>query len=850
MWDTNSRFTAQTSAWCGMATVSGTGFLSKVSTSTSGSTSGFRQNDPGLKKWQSLSHLAPEGATRSFPPCPGAELRAARGESSFRQAEAVQCLQDTHERLDTQLDRLRTRNSQLSYNITTAKLLDMKHKQLSEAMSTLEQKKEAAELSQFEKSRQRGELHEKVLQLEKDLLQMRSTLDRGGNDQPTERTPGSLSRSLPMSQEDFNRQEMQKVDTELYKLREALRDAEVRAKTQEEERNQALRKLQTSTETQRTLLNQIEEMNQRFNHTKQNHSEVQEQLSEANNKISQACLEKAILSTQVLKLEDDIKELKAKLTRPLDHLIQEKADLHQRVQVLELQLKKAQQSSEGREVLVIQADTEEKSKALGEVKSFKWTLVSLRQVNIKLTSELEMIQQKLKTSQSQLQEITAERVINSKQVTDLETECSQLIREKEELSKMNEGRHEELTEMKKKCCQFRKSVEVLELEKLKLQDQCLSLEAEVLQKEEKLHLQEEEYQKQDAMRVQSTEELQAVAAHWTDKWQQVALTLQSTQEELEKLKKNNSTTELQEEAVHLASEIEKLKKEGQKDKEEIENLLQHKATMETVLTRAKKESDSLLRVELDACKQELELERSRSQALLHRYKDKGKALILFVMGATIRLPEQPKQIPSESRRTNQLQQEKTLAVQKIQTLRQLHLVKDEKPSVEDRKDKSVSPVILETAQQRRMVTEQLKNLFKEREGKEVGQADNRSAAAQTEASSPQDWTPTSKVTRIAADRKSWQQGSGLMPVFEEDEESSDWPEGEEGKPAEENFRNRSQQVMTMSAEISNLKAKNVKLLQDGINLQQKRLPSLYPDGIFLAELVDICSPDEDEEEGK
>lgn len=31
-------------------------------------------------------------------------------------------------------------------------------------------------------------------------------------------------------------------------------------------------------------------MNQRLSHTRQNHSEVQEQLSEANNKISQACL--------------------------------------------------------------------------------------------------------------------------------------------------------------------------------------------------------------------------------------------------------------------------------------------------------------------------------------------------------------------------------------------------------------------------------------------------------------------------------------------------------------------------------------------------------------------------------
>ncbi|XP_044048906.1 trichohyalin-like isoform X2 [Siniperca chuatsi] len=983
MWDTKSRFTAQTSAWCDMATVSGTEFLSKVSTSTSGSTGGFRQNDPGLRKWQSLSHLALEGATRSFPPCPGAELRATRGESSFRQTEVVQCLQDAHERLNTQLDWLSTRNSQLSYNITTAKLLDMKNK-LSEVMTALEQEKEAAELSQFEKSRQRGELREKVLQLEKDLQQMRSILDRGNSYQPTEKTPRSLSRSLPMSQEDFNRQERQKVDTELYKLREALREAEARAKTQEEERNQALQKLQASTEIQRRLLNQIEEMNQRLSHTRQNHSEVQEQLSEANNTISQACLEKAILSTQVLKLEDDIKELKAKVTGPLsdkDHLIQEKADLHQRAQVLELQLKRAQQGSEGCEVLVIQSHNNKQDQ---ETVLMKEESKALREVNEKLTCELEMIKQKLKTSQSLLQEVTAERVINSKQITDLEAECTQLIREKEELlSKMNEDRHEELTEIKEKCCQLGESVEVLELEKLKLQNQCLSLEAEVLEKEEKLHLQEEEYRKQDAVRVQSIEELQVVATHWTEKWQKVALTLQSTQEELEKLKKNNSTEELQVESVHLASEIEKLKKEGQKDKEEIENLLQHKANVETVLTRAKRESDSLLRVELDACKQELELERSRSQALLHRYKDKGgeavqtqdkqtetdlsessllweppsdsqssqnKSPQVCIQSSEVqrlkqKLTEREKelrekeealksleglremekneaqlkisalelkasedgqddggqadvsttnslraQLEESRRRVNRLQQEKTLAVQKIQTLRQLYLGKDEKPSVEGRKDKTVCPVILETDQQRRMVTEQLKSLFKEREGKEVGKVDNRSAAAQTGASTLQDWTPTSKIIRSAVDRRSWQQGSGLMPVFEEDEESSDWPGGEEGKPAEEThaketFPNQSQQMSTMSAELSNLKAKKVNLLQatlrckqpiqdrppkakklsdkssdveganlyhcsDETDLQQKRPPSLYPDGIFLAELVDICSPDEDEEGGK
>ncbi|XP_078112365.1 uncharacterized protein LOC144521686 [Sander vitreus] len=456
--------------------------LERVSTaSTSGSTGGFRQDDPGLRKWQSLSHLSPEGAPRPFPPSPGKELRAARGESSFRQAEGVQWLQAAHECLDTQLDQLRTRNSQLSYNITTAQLLDMKRK------------------------------------------------------------------------------ERQKVDTELCKLREALRDAETRAKTHEQERNQALQKLQTSTETQRALLNQVEDMNRK----RQNHSEVQEQLSEANNKISQACLEKALLSTQVLKLGHNIKELKAKLTGALsdkDCLIQEKADLHQRAQVLERQLQRAQQGSEG-------CDTESHNKQDQETVLMKGEFKALKEVNEKLSFELEMIEQKLKTSQSQLQEVTAERDTNSKQITDLEAERSQLITEKEKLlSKINECGHEELTEMKEKCPQLRQSVAVLVLEKQKLQDQCLCLEAEVLEKEEKLHLQDRQHQEKDAVSIQSIEELKAVASHWAEKWQKVALTLQSTQEELEELKKNNSRNELQVETEHLETEIEKLQKEGQKSR--------------------------------------------------------------------------------------------------------------------------------------------------------------------------------------------------------------------------------------------------------------------------------------------
>lgn len=50
------------------------------------------------------------------------------------------------------------------------------------------------------------------------------------------------------------------------------------------------------------------------------------------------------------------------------------------------------------------------------------------------------------------------------------------------------------------------------------------------------------------------------------------------------------------------------------------------------------------------------------------------------------------------------------------------------------------------------------------------------------------------------ERRGWHQGSGLMPVFEEDEESNDWPGNEEKEAAEEaqaetNIHSQSLQVV-------------------------------------------------------
>lgn len=81
-----------------------------------------------MRRWQSLSCLAPKGASRSFNQSPGSELRAALEESSIRRAELVQMLREAHEHLDSQTDLVRAKDTQLQHSLTTAQLLDMKHK--------------------------------------------------------------------------------------------------------------------------------------------------------------------------------------------------------------------------------------------------------------------------------------------------------------------------------------------------------------------------------------------------------------------------------------------------------------------------------------------------------------------------------------------------------------------------------------------------------------------------------------------------------------------------------------------------------------------------------------------------
>ncbi|XP_029615322.1 myosin heavy chain isoform X2 [Salmo trutta] len=1009
MWDSRSHFKSQSSAWS-LACMTG-GFLSKMSTSTyaNGRDGGFsRQSDPGLgkRRWQSMSRLAPEGAPRSFSPVsPGVELRAALEESGFRRAELVQRLREAHGRLDSQTDLLKNRDTQLQHSSSTAQLLEMKHK-LADAVSALEQEKEAAELSRFEESRRRGELQDKVLQLEMDMLKMRSSLERGSVIKPaaprTNNNP--LSRTLPVTQVDFFREGKQKAERELSRLREALGEAEERAEALETERD--LQQLHTSKEAQRTVLSQTEEVNQRLGHALQTHSELQDQLSEARSKLGQATLERDLLTTKVLRLEDSVEDLKIKLTGAMsdkDRLLQEKADLHQHAQDLKLQLERAQRGREGYTDQVCElsnqlAEAKAQTNRQGqETVQMKQDLLTVTEMNEKMTSELEMVKQRLESSLAQLHELGAERVIHTNQIAALETERSQLIGEKEELTSAigRDGRQEEeVTELRESCCQLSESQDALESENQRLHECCLTLEAELLEKEEGLCQKGEELQRLEAESAQNMEELRGVASHWSGKWQDVAMALQSTQAELEELREKNPGDTLQEEVVRLKVEVERLQTEGQRDKEEIQTLHLHWASKDAELSGVIKDAGSLLKVELDACKQQLELERSRSQALHNRLKVRGNPHILgrgtvetFDKGTETDIPPQTRdeqvsleelgqvsqlnselqrlelevaereqqlrekehalrslerlrdaekteaqikvstlelklinlkeqtggegqcnggqekvqhtdslrsQLEESRRRANQLQQERDQAVQRLQTLRQLHQATGQKAAAGSKKEKTVCvDNIVNQDQQRRLVTEQLKSLFKERE--QLGQVYGRSAGGGGGGGGLQDWAPKSKVIKNSLDtlhsqrkrekelmRK--QQFAGLGPVSEEQEEEDD-PEREveeELTRLREELHSKTHAMSAMTVEISNLKERNENLQKAKLRFQPQiqgldttasnslekttsesgeplllerdvqrgssSPPPRWEDGMFLARQVQIGSPELEGEE--
>ncbi|XP_054897869.1 golgin subfamily A member 6-like protein 7 [Poeciliopsis prolifica] len=643
MWNSRSDFTARSSSWCG------SGFTSRASSGAGA----FRRSDPGLRRWRSMYHLEPESPTKSFSPF-GAEIWAGGGERSFRQAEVLPWLQDAHERLNAKLDRLRTREVTLGYNKTMAQMLNMEQKLLSKTMDAFSQE----EL--FEQSQQCQDLQEKVLKLENELLHMRSSLANVSEDQPTSRLAASHNKSKTPGDEKEN-------PTEEDKLREALREAEARAATLQEERNKALQDLQTSAE-----------------------------------------------------------------------------------------------------------------------------------VNEQLRQELEVMKKHLAESQHQLQELNEEENIKLRQITDQ-------IREKENLlTERNPGGHDALNESTGNNSQRRTSTEDLDLQNQKLQYQCVCLEEKLKDTEKALQMHEKTHQKKDEMRLLRIKDLEDLASHWTEKWQNVALKLQSTQDELEELKRNCTIDTRESESLLRCEQetgsdlVQTLHKDTQTD------LSESSVTPDSTCSRNKSPQLWTQSGEIQRLKQKLseterevsdrehdlrtmerlrEMERAEAQIRLSALELKlmKKASEVCQNGggvhADVSNPASMHEQQDESDETQQLNPP-TLHKHPDQRQRFSHSGgENETLWIEDKKNKTICLVDQEVAQQRRMVTEQLKSLFKEQEGKEARFADAQSVA-QSGSSSTQDWTPTSLVIRAAADRRSRQPGSALMPVLEEDEENGDWSGGD------------------------------------------------------------------------
>ncbi|XP_051548132.1 myosin-9-like [Myxocyprinus asiaticus] len=750
-WDSRSLLKAQASAWSCLG-LSGSSYQPKISSSQCAQK---HRDYLSMSKWSSASRLAPEGAPRSHTSTEELGLRAAQEESTMRRADLVQKLREAKVHLDTQTDLRKSRENQLQQSQSVSHFMELKHKQLSEAVSALEQDKEAAELSRFEESRRHGELQDKILQLEMDILKMRSNLER--------RTPPAspnlknpLSRTLPITKDDSLRQGQKHAEEEIKKLREALRDAEERTDDLKYEKDDVLRQLHSSKEGQQEALNQADVLKQRLSSSEQVQIELEDQVNESRSHLGQMELERDLLSTKMRRLEDSLDDMKAMLSAALmdkDHLIQEKAELHQRVQALELQLQREQKGKQGFNEQVCELHSE-----LSQAKSqanrqkmdtilLKEELLSIKELNEKLSSDLNKATERLQVTLNQLHELEAEKLIQTNQITALETERLQLIGEKEALRKnVDDGNQDEIKELKVRCYQNRELQDSLEQENKNLQAKCEDLEKRVQVMEAENNNKEEELQRVGAEFEQEKEQLKKVTAHWNERWLDVAMTLTSTQAELEKLKKQQqendkvSLEEMDGELVQVKAELQRVCDMLKIRDTELEKQQQE---LQTACSKASQKSDEVQRLEqiLAEREQELMIRREKAQDLknleIQRETKKAVAQIqissqeqellgnkdlqageeVVTSDCSHQDFESLKAMLKESRsRAEQLEQERDHALQKLHDIRPPQQVKAGTVSPpETRKQKPIGSELVDPNQQRRLITEQLKSLFKERE---------------------------------------------------------------------------------------------------------------------------------------
>ncbi|XP_052453252.1 myosin-9-like [Carassius gibelio] len=872
-----------------------------------------------MTRWSSTSRLAPEGAPRSHSSTEDFELRAALEESSTRRAELTQKLREARGHLDAQTDLLKTTGSQLQHSQSISNVLDMKHKQLSEAVSALEQDKEAAELSRFEESRRRGELHDKVLQLELDMLKMRSDLER----RSPASSPNPLSRTLPAAKDQTLREEQRQAEKEMKKLREALRKAEERTDELEYEKESALRQLrsseelklqlmykteaevsrfdlkstQTFTQRKHEAINQAEELEQSLSSSIQTQKELEDQLNESRSRLGQMELEKDLFSTKTQRLEDNLSDLKIKLSGALmdkDRLVQEKAELHQRVQALDLQLQREQRSRQGFSEQVCELHAElshaksQNDKQKMETMLMKEELLSIKELNEKLSSDLTKATERLQVTLNQLHELEAEKLIQTNQIAALDTERLQLIGEKEELRKtFDDGLHEKMIELGERCCQhryfffgsdpsyffhiYRELQDNLEQENQALHLKCQDLEKKVQISEAGYKHKEEEQQQMRAEFEQEKEELRKLAAHWNERWLDVAMTLCSTQTELNELKSQQQVndkvmskvvdgelvqvkdmlrirdTELEEQLEEQLEELRSAHHQESQQSSEVQRLEQLLAKRDQEI---KEKDQDLKNLEIQRIRQKAEAQIKISALEQEIFGHKGLLSRKEVVSESSPEDlESLKALLKESRRRAEtLEQERDRALHKLQDLEAPRQGKTEKESpLETKKHKPTASDLVDPDQQRRLVTEQLKSLFRERErcGERSPVFTRRSGLVDSRvqnATSTKTWNALDTLNHQGRKTQKLEQELQQGAAKRSSSQISVSQEGikEFGERGGEETAHQSEEPQ------QNNQAKVISLQP---NLQQDKLPLGCSDGTFLARQVELCDPDLEYSEG-
>ncbi|OCT89454.1 putative leucine-rich repeat-containing protein DDB_G0290503 [Xenopus laevis] len=617
------------------------------------------QSSPPISRRNSLSRL-PTSSSEDFSlelplsrrGWSGSEmdLRASLTESAQKRADLVQRLRDTQVKLEGQSEELQQRDKELEFSRAKIELLAVKQKQLETSISQLEKEKGWLEVSRYEDKRQRGELQDRIINLEMEVMKTKSNLEN------LNYTNIFKDQKTPMENDELNR--------ELRTVRENLLYLRNRVKVLEAEKNQAVVELKILREGSQQAFSQTNEANQRVTDTLRAHQDLQEELSNLQLNFNTTSLEKELTSTKIMRLEEKVKDLDLRLNiaqSDRERFLQDKLELNKRNQELSLELERAQRGREGFNDQVSDLHIElvgAKSQANRqdqEKVQMKEELVMLKQVNEKLATELGQTQHKLQSTLDELHQLQAEHKISTNLTTALEAERAQLLGEKELLMSTVEEHGESQT-----IQELRSSQAQLIEERDNLCTRGQNLQVSLEQAHEQLGSQ--------------IQEQQQLTLYWKERWQQTAVNLKSTEEQLEQAKAqyqsttNKNSEILQdyellqadaEELAELRMAISSLKKENNLLKEQIKEQeqnkhLQHlqshiqanvdstedvnlklaamyselqqaherlkllereKSEKELEIIKLKTESGSILRIELDACKQQLELERSRTTTM-------------------------------------------------------------------------------------------------------------------------------------------------------------------------------------------------------------------------------------------